>query len=457
MKNIKILIGITSILIIFIIIAILLINIDNKENETSDIHTSNNIDNDNIILSEDEGITETTAEQSIIILSDRNEFFSIEKMINNYCLYLKVGNIEAVTDILDDAYISTVGINNQNVLQVARQNIPYEGEYKIEEIYVTNNQNTNIYYVKGIMEENYNKISSCFTMYKDVANGSYSLKPISYNEYLAYTSEGQKEEYNNNIELTKYNAIVNIVISDEEMAEKYFNSYIHNARYFPDEAYQSLDEEYRNAKFGSYENYKSYLASRATELENLDYTYIKDISEFDSEEEYKKYIYNLEKKSMEKFYINKEENYCVCVDGYNNYYIFEIVDIMNYKLILDTYTIDSPEFIEQYEEADEGEKVELNINRIFKALNDNDYNYVYNKLEENYKNTYFSDAEAFKTQLSNVLFTKNNVELLEYTVEENEHKYSLGITDEEGTNENGVKLTIIVILGEGTDFTIKFE
>jgi len=456
MKNIKILIGITGILIIGLIISILLINSNNKENDENGIQTSDNINNANIILSEDEGATGATTEQNMILLNDRNEFFAIEKMINNYCLYLKVGNIEAVYCILDNIYKNTEGINNQNVLQIARQNMPYEGEYKIQEIYVTNYQNINIYYIKGIMEKDYTKISSCFTMYKDLANGSYSLKPISYNEYLTYTSNGQKEEYNN-IELTKYNAIVNIVISDEEMAKKYFNSYIHNARYFPDEAYQSLDEEYRDAKFGSFENYKEYLASRATELENLDYTYIRDISEFSSEEEYKKYIYNLEKKSIDKFYINNEENYCVCVDGYNNYYIFEILDIMNYKLILDTYTLDLPEFIEQYEEADEQEKVELNINKIFKALNDQDYNYVYSKLDETYKNSYFSDIETFKSQLSNALFTKNNVELLEYTVEENEHKYSLGITDAEGSDENGVKLTIIVILGENTDFTIKFE
>ena len=56
--------------------------------------------------------------------------------------------------------------------------------------------------------------------YEDVANGSFSLKPISHNQYLAYTSNEQKEEYNNSIELTKYNSIKNTVISDEEMARR---------------------------------------------------------------------------------------------------------------------------------------------------------------------------------------------------------------------------------------------
>jgi len=378
-------------------------------------------------------------------------------MLNTYFLYLKVGNIEAVSSIIDSTYKNIAGINNRNILQVARQNLPYDGEYKVKEIYIAKRGNINIYYINGVLEVNSTKILNYFTMYQDVVNGSFSLKPISNNEYLAYTSNMQKEEYNNSIELTKYNSIKNTVISDEEMAEKYFNSYIHNARYYPDEAYNTLDEDYRNAKFGNAENYKVYLANRSVELENLDYTAIRDISEFGSEQEYKRYINNLEKKSIERYYINEEENYCVCVDGYNNYYIFKILDVMNYELILDTYTVDLPEFLEQYRDANEQEKVELNINKIFKALNDQDYNYVYNRLDETYRNTYFSDIEIFKTQLSNGIFAKNKVELLEYTLVENEHKYNLNITDAENINENTVNMTIIILLGENTDFTIKFE
>ena len=39
----------------------------------------------------------------------------------------------------------------------------------------------------------------------------------------------------------------------------------------------------------------------------------------------------------------------------------------------------------------------------------------------------------------------------------NEHKYTVRITDAEGVNPNSIEMSIIMKLGENTDFTIKFE
>lgn len=51
---------------------------------------------------------------------------------------------------------------------------------------------------------------------------------------------------------------------------------------------------------------------------------------------------------------------------------------MNFTVILDTYTIDLPEFTEKYTKASDEEKVLLNIQKGFTAINDKDYRYVYN-------------------------------------------------------------------------------
>jgi hypothetical protein len=46
---------------------------------------------------------------------------------------------------------------------------------------------------------------------------------------------------------------------------------------------------------------------------------------------------------------------------------------MDYKLILDEYTIDLPEFTEKYKKAAPQEKVGMNIEKIISAINNKDY------------------------------------------------------------------------------------
>lgn len=365
----------------------------------------------------------------------------------------------AVYSILDNSYINTNGITEENVLDIIRQGIPYDGEYKVKEIYVREDTEKPIYYIYGTIEKNSTKTSVYFTMYQDILNISYYLKPITQVEYLSYTSGQTTENFEAEIKLTDYNKISNITVTDEEMAEKYLISYIQNARYYPEEAYNSLDEEYKNARFGSYENYLNYLSSKSSELASLDHTSIKDISEFSSEEEYLNYTSSLQQKNMTQYYIYTENdiNYCVCTDSYGNYYIFRILDVMNYKLMLDTYTINTTEFLARYEEAETDVKVALNINKVFEAINNKDYNYVYNRLDSNYKNSYFTTLDIFKTFMSNNLFEKNEIEFDKYEESENSCKYSLIVKDASGQNKNQILMTITMQLGENTDFTIKFE
>ena len=87
-----------------------------------------------------------------------------------------------------------------------------------------------------------------------------------------------------------------------------------------------------------------------------------------------------------------------CIDQNNNYYIFDQKSIMNFELILDSYTIDLPEFIEVYYVAEAPEKVALNIQKTFDALNCKDYNYVYSKLSEGFKKNYFNGNITLKVE-----------------------------------------------------------
>ena len=69
--------------------------------------------------------------------------------------------------------------------------------------------------------------------------------------------------------------------------------------------------------------------------------------------------------------------------------------------MLDSYTINTPRFLEEYQKSNEQEKVELTINKVFEALNNKDFKYIYGKLDENYKNAYLFLFIFYKISLYN--------------------------------------------------------
>jgi hypothetical protein len=126
-------------------------------------------------------------------------------------------------------------------------------------------------------------------------------------------------------------------------------------------------------------------------------------------------------------------------------------------VILDTYTIDMPEFIEQYIVATGQKKIGMNIEKIISAINDGDYKYVYNKLDNTFKNNKFSSVENFEKYIKNNFFEKNSVEYLDFSQEGDIFIYKTKLF------EKGVKLpkekhfNIVMQLGEGTDYTMSFS
>lgn len=53
------------------------------------------------------------------------------------------------------------------------------------------------------------------------------------------------------------------------MARNYLNDYINKALNYPELAYNLLDEEYRNKRFESIEDYKIYISDNKKHIENI--------------------------------------------------------------------------------------------------------------------------------------------------------------------------------------------
>ena len=111
----------------------------------------------------------------------------------------------------------------------------------------------------------------------------------------------------------KVNEYIPTYVSDQDMAKIYLNDYINNMYSNIETAYNLLDEEYRNKKFGSLENYKKYVNSL----------------KFNS---YKISTYS--KYNKEGYLVFK------VTDTNGNMFVFKTNGVMQYSVLLDDYTVE---------------------------------------------------------------------------------------------------------------------
>ena len=130
------------------------------------------------------------------------------------------------------------------------------------------------------------------------------LKKLTTNDSLEY------EEYLKNYKVNEY---ISTYVSDEDMARIYLNDYVNKMYLKFEDAYNLLDEEYRNKRFGSLDDYKSY-------VDSLNYT-----------------TYTLDR------YYKKELNGYIIFGVYDksgNFFAFKTKGVMQYTVFLDENTVE---------------------------------------------------------------------------------------------------------------------
>lgn len=422
MKTLKKILCILIIVAIIILIVLICFSKSYKNNKDNIKYNENvNITNSNTShnpILENEDTYDVSLLNKIELVNNRNKYFAISNIIDTY--------------------------TNNNFI--------------INKMYITKKAtNIDVFWVEGIKKDT-NTLSNLIIS-TDSLNKVFAVINEEQIEQNAYSLNNLNSIDTNKITYNSDNKFEYKNINDEEYVKYLLKDYLIKTLYNTQLGYNSLKEEYREKKFGSFEKYNEIININRDKLALYDTKNIKQAGEFSSYEEWLLYFGRIQLLEVEKYSVKSNNNYTeyTIVDTYGNYYIFVEETVMNYKLMLDTYTIDTLEFLEKYEEVSKEEKGEMNIDKIFEAINNKDYNYVYNKLDANYKNSYFTTLESFSTFMSNNLFEKNEVEFDEYEESENSCKYSLIIKDASGQNKNQILMTMIMQLGENTDFTIKFE
>lgn len=438
MKKIKYVLIICIILAILLIV-IILINNRNKNNQgISETQESIEIMKNETVQEEAEQII--NIEEYIEVKNCANAYLNAIN-INNSAYYgydengdytnlMTEEDINAnMYEVLSAEYINKNSINTENI-----RNYVYAIEedcffVPVELIEKGSNENIKSFGVYGIIvSQEYEMLMEGYIIINiDEGNNTFSIEQVANKDELNNIEIEVPdiiEEKNNNV----YTAIGTTY---EDIIQGYIDDYKRLAIAYPELAYDNfLDEEYKSKKFESVDEYKEYINENRDKIELL---------------------------APEKYEVSEQDNYTryLILSNSGQYIIIKAETPSKYKFILDTYTIDIPEFTEKYNSSAEQQKVALNIDKFIQALNAADYKYAYNCLADSFKNNYFKTQEEFETYAKENFYKSNTITYNQFNIQGEYYTYSVTITNQE-TNE-GINKTFIMQLGEGTEFVLSFD
>ena len=305
MKKLKIVIILSILICIILIIRILFLINNNREDKV----TKNDI-----------VLKEPSKETSYTML------YSIEKNLDKYVeAAVNTGDTSFIMAVLDKNYIQEFNINTSNALE--RINVYPRTQNKINLIindlyyYVNSNDNAiTTYFIYGKLRDNVAKVEKEFNVMflLDTERNVYSIFPNEYMTKYGYNNINNLNNYEiktKEISNQEYNEFEYIETSSQDKVNYYidrFKDTLINGTI--EQSYNQLDEEYRNKKFGNLDSYKKYLNENKDKLSSLEVDvyasgYIDDCEQF------------------------------ICIDQYDNRLLLKVKDVTDFSILLDTDTI----------------------------------------------------------------------------------------------------------------------
>ncbi len=440
MQKLKKSILIIFILVIIIMLVMLFINIKKQ---------------DKPIQSNDKEIENTANKERV---TEDIEFYSVKECINKFINLSNINNSnyydidetgkkikviqenevkQNIYQLLSDKYIKNNNITIDNVFDFIDK-FDKQMIFIPTDMYVLRGKNENKYLISGCIEDmGYNKNKDIY-MFVNMDNIHNTFSVELMNKENANIDEIPIENEDVEISENENNQYVEPTITDEYIVDQCFNSYKSLILGDSETLYNEyLNDNYKKERFGNYDNFKVFVENKTKEIIKSD---------------------------VEK-YLNSDTDGYICIDNLNNYYVIEREGPLDYKICLDLYTIDLQQFLNKYNAASDQEKVVLNINKIVSAINNKDYNYVYKKLADSFKNNYFKDEESLREYLQNNLYDKIVVEYNEFEREGNIYTYKIRVIKQYGEGEEipeesnapSKNMNIVMKLNEGTDFVMSFS
>ena len=345
-------------------------------------------------------------------------------------------NKNKLFNMLAQEYLNEEKITLENITEKYKNY--KKSDIYINEILTTNiSDNISVYIVKAKLIENGNaNVNEDELLIEiDSKNNTFCIYPY---EYLLEKKYNQLKDGDilkiqaiDEIEKKEYNVFEDQSNRYKTIAVPYFEKLKIDLIYDSEYAYNQLDNNYKINKFNnSFEEFEKYINNNNNKILNM---------------QIKKYA---------RYYYDGYIQYIV-VDNNGDYYIFNETSTLNYKIILDAYTIDQPDFIERYDTATDEKKAGYDINKFIQAINNKDYKYAYNCLADSFKQNKFQTQSNFEEYIKKN-FYENSI-LKSATASKQGSYYTCSIVLENKDSEGQtMQKTFTVNLKDDRKFELSF-
>lgn len=380
-------------------------------------------------------------------------YMLVDDLINNFFLYIngqdqRINNELAAYSLLDDEFVQENNITEKNIVSFFEK---YKGFASYATINMYKKEITNyeevantFFYVKGVIRKE-GAVQNVYILLKqDHLNQTYNILFLTEQDFQKIIND-QNNVIQKKVKIPnkEYNKTYVKSSSDYDICLKHMQDYKNALNNNEKEAYERLDETYRNKRFGSLENFQQYRKEKQETLGKENFT---------------------------QYLVNSYSSYTqyICKDMYGNLYIFEEKDPMEYTLKLDTYTIPTEKFKEEYRKGTVQTKVQMNIDKFRLMINNQDYKSAYSVLSESFKNNYFKTQEDFEEYVKANAYRYNEIKFESFEKQGNTYickAYFSDLTkglyqdESKGTGGSGYiyDWNFVVQLGEDLEFTLSFE
>ena len=433
MKKIKYIIF-ALIIIIVILIILLLLNFSKKKDIEDD---EDYVDDEEIELIESKESIQLSdyfnikeCIQKYIDFLNKNNSIYYEKQQDGSDKYIENIQKETIYSVLNESFTKKNNLNKDNLLQRIQLFSKKQRFYPLQ-INVLDNSDISVYKVYGVVQdlEYEGRMEVFCILLIDNNEHTFNIIPIDSKTFDSYSLNKDIEKIQNN----KYNTYNLSDLQGEQIAIEYFEAYRFLTLANPKYTYEKMSEQYRKKRYGSLENYMQYIKDNYNEFKSI---------------------------IPQKYLLSNNGEYTqyVIQDQYQNYYIFDTIDSINYNVSLDTYTIDTEKFITTYNGATNEQKVQMNIDKFFQMINRQDYRTSYFVLDQSFKTNKLNTQLEFENIMKNKLFKYNNISFIEFKdLGSNTYSYNIKLTDLTETKNDEINMTIIMQLKDNTDFVMSFS
>ena len=437
MKKIKKIIVVVFFIIIILLVTIIVMLKNNKFgnilNYNEDIQESENdkeYDNDDIQIS-DYFILKSCVQGYIDALNKTSDiYYTIEE--NGERKYDSNLQKQSIYSFLSSSYIKDNNITENNIDKYVRIINEKYRFYPTEIRTLSNNTALTTFKVKGIIQNlEYKNATRIYCIVNvDYTNRTFSIQQMEEKQFEEYKNVTNSE---NSIKSNGNNIFNTTNIDVQKVSLEYLQLYKFLTLANPEITYNMMTEEYRNKRFGNLDNYKQYIKDNYDEFKGI---------------------------NASAYLTNNTDNAVqyVIKDQYENLYIFDVKSTMDYTIKLDTYTIEEEKFASTYADADESQRVQMNIGNFFDMINRHDYRTSYNCLAESFKKNNMKSQQEFENTIKNSIFKFNKYEVKELkSIGGKTYECQLAVSNKTDPESYTIKMTIIIQLQEGTKFVMSFS